>query len=290
MRELRNNNAGYGGGNDGGNEHGGHRGRERTGPVRVVLMSKPPMPGAVKTRLAKDTSAFCAARIHQAMLQTMITRLSHLAADMGKGKIELVLALTDVEGMDGKMRKWGDMVTQTAIGTKILTMARCDNPRDDEVMSVTLPEDWGLVDQGTGENWDLGKRLEHVWGMRPKQSVMFLGTDSPDVPVDYLWEAVRRLKNGREGVIGEVSDGGYWTLGMPWFEPELVRGVDWGTGSVYHQTLENAENVNVRLTSLPKWHDVDTLEDLKAMRDRMKFEREPALQQLVKKLDELAGV
>ncbi|QQE12499.1 glycosyltransferase [Planctomycetota bacterium] len=259
----------------------GSRSGERV--IRVVVMSKPPVPGFVKTRLAKETSEFYAAQVHQVMLQTCVTRVSHLAADLMRNEgivVEMVLAITGA----GELR-WEDMVTQTIVNTRLLAIPLSHNPRDQHIPTTTMGSKWQVVDQGEG---NLGDRLRHVWEMDRERGVVFLGTDSPDMPRESLREAILGLMKG-ESAIGGVDDGGYYMLASAEFCPELVTDIDWGTSSVYHQTLENAENSAIELKKLPPWHDVDTLSDLEDMRERLMDAREMPLIQLQSRLHELSG-
>ena len=250
-------------------------------PIRIILMSKLPIPNHVKTRLAADTSPFFAALAHQAMLQTCVHRFSHFAASNHHIPLRLNLALTDGDELD-----WADLVTQTPINTQILRIPPSHNPRDQHIPTTTLLSHWNVIDQGSG---NLGDRLKHVWSLAPNSPVILLATDSPDLPLAYLSQAISAIQNQSAG-IGPVSDGGYYALAAPRFLPQLLENIDWSTSSVYDQTLRNAKNASIPITTLPQWYDIDTKEDLDALYSRLEDTTDPSLTQLQNRLTEISGI
>lgn len=154
---------------------------------------------------------------------------------------------------------------------------RLDAP---DALPVALPGTIQTVDQGTG---NLEERLNHLWRGLGDGPVVFFGTDSPDLPQEHL-EAVAAALQDADAAVGPVDDGGYWCLAGVRYLPELLHGIDWGTPSVYHQTLQAARRADVRVAPLPAWHDVDTPADLAALRRRLTDATEPALQRLAQDL------
>jgi glycosyltransferase A (GT-A) superfamily protein (DUF2064 family) len=133
-----------------------------------------------------------------------------------------------------------------------------------------------LIDQGVG---DLGQRLDHVWRAIGRGAVLFLGTDSPDVPAD-LWRSGLAALRHAAVAVGPTADGGYWTLAARDWQPALLTGIDWGRDCVYHQTLSRAREAGLSLAELPPWYDVDEPADLLALRQRIRGTSDPALRQL----------
>jgi glycosyltransferase A (GT-A) superfamily protein (DUF2064 family) len=69
--------------------------------------------------------------------------------------------------------------------------------------------------------------------------------------------------------IGPARDGGYWTLAAGRRLPQVVRRIDWGSASVYDQTCQRADEAGPTRAELPRWHDVDRPEDVRALRRRL---------------------
>ncbi len=217
----------------------------------MIVMAKTPVPGRVKTRLIGRWTAAGAARVHAAMTECVLHRVR------ANCEAALVLAL------EGGASAWAGFAA--AVG-------------------ADLPSPEAVVDQGGG---DLGQRMARVWQAVGSGRVAFLGTDSPDVPVEWLRAATAELARA-EALIGPTEDGGYWTLAARAYRPGLLRGIDWGTPGVYHQTCEAARAEAVRLASLPRWMDVDEPDDLDALDRRLDRTTDRHLRRLRRRLAQAA--
>lgn len=113
---------------------------------------------------------------------------------------------------------------------------------------------------------DLGERMEAAFAAvfsMGYQAAAIIGTDSPDLPLQFIEETYGILeKHQAEAVFGPSEDGGYYLLAMRRLHSVFFTGIHWSTGRVLHQSLENAEKVGLRVVQLPHWYDVDTIEDL----------------------------
>ena len=212
-------------------------------------MAKAPAPGRVKTRLiGPDLDADAAAAIHRAMLVCVLQRIATLFG-----------------------------------GPRVLAVA---GDLDDDLQRVATG--WRIIPQ-RGD--DLGQRLDHAWLDAAPQgagsrAVIFLGTDSPDVPAASLAAIAPALRHA-DAAVGPVGDGGYWTLAAADYHPPLLARIDWGSGRVYDQTRDAADRARLRLATLPAWHDVDHPPDLEALRRRLADAHEPPLRRLRERLDSI---
>lgn len=98
---------------------------------------------------------------------------------------------------------------------------------------------------------------------------VLIGSDLPDLPGDFIKQSFEQL-GPNDSVIGPVSDGGYYLIGFAKnsFLPEAFDDINWSTDSVYENTRNILEQYNHKTVALPKWHDIDTIEDLKAFISR----------------------
>ncbi len=94
-------------------------------------------------------------------------------------------------------------------------------------------------------------------------SVVIIGSDSPDLPTDYVWEAFARLDGGADVVLGPAEDGGYYLIGLCAPQPRLLREVPMSTPTVLADTLALARELGLRVELLPPWYDVDTSAELR---------------------------
>lgn len=147
-----------------------------------------------------------------------------------------------------------------------------------------------IVDQGPG---DLGERLDRVWNLVGiDQAIAFFGMDSPDIPFEML-KRIPVILDNSDLALGATEDGGYWTLVARRYAPQVLRNIDWGSESVYHQTCQQAEDAGYSLEALPIWPDVDEPEDLMRLRNRLAESKsttpkqDAALPRLACRLDEL---
>src|SRR5262249_17765228 len=89
-------------------------------------------------------------------------------------------------------------------------------------------------------------------------SVCLVNGDSPTLPTEQLVEAVRRLHEASDRVVlGPAADGGYYLIGMKQLHGHLFEAIDWSTERVYRQTVERAGEIEVAVTALAEWYDVD---------------------------------
>lgn len=115
--------------------------------------------------------------------------------------------------------------------------------------------------QAQGEG-DLGERLHRLMqdvAHEGHYPLIFVGADSPHMPDARLQQAARELGN-HDVVIGPVEDGGYNLIGLSKPHQKLFHHIDWGTSSVYQQTLIQAGACSQHL--LDTHYDIDTPQDL----------------------------
>lgn len=114
---------------------------------------------------------------------------------------------------------------------------------------------------------NLGERLQNCFETMFKkkyQQVIAIASDSPDLPVEILQEAVSSLQTN-DVVIGPASDGGYYLIGFSHesFTPEVFVDISWSTETVLRETLERIKEKKRRVQILSEWGDIDTKKDLR---------------------------
>lgn len=98
------------------------------------------------------------------------------------------------------------------------------------------------------------------------ERVLIVGSDIPDLTNALLDEAFSSLED-RDTVIGPASDGGYYLIGFGrgGFLPEVFRNIPWGTETVFRDTVAILSGAGSRVHVLTEWEDVDTLDGLRAL-------------------------
>ena len=124
------------------------------------------------------------------------------------------------------------------------------------------------------EGFDLGERMcscfKHAFAIGFHR-VVLIGSDSPDLPDEYLRNAFSALLTN-EAVLGPAVDGGYYLIGFrdTTFTPSAFEKIHWSTPSVFAETMAKIKEVNRTVHLLPSWSDVDTVSDLRNLVTRAK--------------------
>ena len=62
-------------------------------------------------------------------------------------------------------------------------------------------------------------------------------------------------------VLGPTFDGGYYLLGMNGYYPSLFDNINWSTETVFLETVNNTEQLQLTYAILPTLNDIDTESD-----------------------------
>jgi len=213
----------------------------------LVLFTKPPRPGRVKTRLIGRLSAAQAAALHAAFLADVLARLRRGAFDL-----RLAWALAPGEAIPSPAE-----------------LARAQ--------PTTPPADWQRLLAGIAHQrqvgGDLGARLHHGLAAagRRYRYVAAAGSDHPELPAARVDGAFARLEAAAEVVVGPAADGGYYLIGArrEALDPRLFAGVPWSSGAVLRTTLANAASLGLEVARLELGHDVDEPADLERLAARL---------------------
>ncbi len=127
---------------------------------------------------------------------------------------------------------------------------------------------WSLHAQAEG---DLGARM-HDFFCRGFQSgaekVLLIGSDSPSLPTRLVKQAMGALDD-RPVVLGPSEDGGYYLVGARQKTPPIFDDIDWGGAEVFRQTAAQLDLARIHFTTLPRWFDVDRVDDLKRLQTEL---------------------
>lgn len=208
---------------------------------RLVLYTKPSVPGRVKTRLVGGLTPAEASEVHRAFLEDVGERLEAAAR---RGDFELWSAWALEPGED-LPRGPGRAVPQEGDGL---------GERLFRGLSRAATADGGAV------------------------AVAALGSDHPTVRDRVVREAFARVEAGADAVLGPSADGGYYLIALA---PHAVRrevfsGIDWSTERVLAQTLDRLRTLGLTVELLEEGRDVDTPEDLRRLARELAADPETA--------------
>ena len=192
----------------------------------VLVFAKPVRPGHVKTRLRGLLTAQEAAEVHLACVKDTAAMVASV----------------------GGYRKW------------LLAAGQFDSARN-LARQAQLSSRWRL---GVQADRDLGERLACAFRSHFRagvRKVVVVGTDTPWMDPQRIVRAFQLL-DATDVVIGPTDDGGYYLIGARRPVPEMFRGIRWGTGEVFEQTVAALRKANASYRLLPRDFDLDRPEDL----------------------------
>ena len=196
----------------------------------VLFFVKYPVSGRVKTRLAEQIGQDAAADLYRNFVADILTTLKSLDVSLR--------IVFDPPGSKEQFQRW-------------------------------LGKECSYIPQ-LGQN--LGQRMKNAFLQVFREDfkrVVVIGSDSPDLPAEYLDLAFGVLDTN-DVVIGPSSDGGYYLMGFTrnTFLPEAFERISWSSNKVFKQTIDILQQYKQSLYLLPQWHDIDTLVDLKSFLQR----------------------
>ncbi len=151
-----------------------------------------------------------------------------------------------------------------------------DPPEEEDAFRCWLGDKLLYLPQPSG---DLGERLGYIMDHQLKRysRVIAVGSDSPDLPIDYISQAITWLAQN-DCVIGSTNDGGYYLVGLSTPAHDIFDNIPWSTENVTQTTINITENLGLSVKLLPPWYDVDNTDDLA----RLVKSSMPEIKQLVK--------
>lgn len=192
--------------------------------MRVLVFTKYPQPGMVKTRLARTVGPQLAASLQEAFIHDELHMLAELGASVTLC-CDPFRPLADYERLFGPNLRY--MAQQGAdLGERML-----------HALHAALRESDGAV---------------------------LIGSDLPDLPASHLTEAFAALKSTQVCLGPATDGGFYLLGLREPLPPGIFEGVNWSSELVLNRTLDNCRAKGLTHHLLPPWPDVDTAHDLAA--------------------------
>ena len=190
---------------------------------RLLLFTKAPEPGKVKTRLATFLGRNAAANVYEKLLHDCL-------------EMSVSAALCPVE-----------ICCSPSTGHDFFQQCRG---------RYHTP-----LQQQTGG--DIGQRMSCaiLSALHRAEHVVLIGADCPALTTDDLDSAFHALQQGTDVVLGPAADGGYYLIGMSTHHPGLFENIPWSTPNVLGATETLLRNQGLSWHLLPVRRDVDTAED-----------------------------
>lgn len=124
---------------------------------------------------------------------------------------------------------------------------------------------WNGFEKRLQQGNDLGERMKNAFAELFEmgfKNICIIGSDCYELSNNTLMYAFEIL-NSTDAVIGPVTDGGYYVLGMNKPVTDFFSGKEWSTNTVFINTLKDAARLNLLIHQLPMLNDIDTENDLR---------------------------
>lgn len=190
---------------------------------RLIVFTRYPHPGKVKTRLIPSLGAYGAARLQREMTRAILRSASTLAPDIG---LEVHFDQGDESGM------------QHLYGSDLTLRRQTDGDLGQRMRHAFE----SAFAEGAGR-------------------VVLIGSDCPLITPAILCQAFDRLAS-YACVLGPAADGGYYLIGLTRPEAALFEELAWGTPSVLAQTLSRAQGAGLATSIMQTLPDIDRPEDV----------------------------
>ena len=192
----------------------------------IICFTRVPRPGTTKTRLMGLLSGDQCAQLHWAFLRDLAKVYEHLDADL------FVWHTPDPA--------WEQL-------KEVFPMAKGFQPQN-----------------GAGLGEKMNHALNEVLALG-YDAVVLTGADLPAMTATHLQSGFDALEKA-DVTLGPTADGGYYLVGVKAPAPCLFENQTYGSGSVFDRTAAAAEKAGHTLAPALPCDDVDTPEDLRALR------------------------
>ena len=198
----------------------------------VILFLKSPEKGVVKTRLAKALGEDLTLELYQCFIADILKTGKKIAAD-------IFIIYSAINGVNGE--------------------------------GFYLDNEYPCLPQ---KGVDLGIRMYNAFQAVSAQGykkIVLIGSDTPDLPAAYIDEAFFRLDK-YDVVLGPSDDGGYYLIALrqDTINDAIFNDLPWSTSQVFSKTMKIVGQRGMAHYTLPKWDDIDEIDDLRRFYDHHK--------------------
>mmetsp|Transcript_38544 Transcript_38544/g.120677 ORF Transcript_38544/g.120677 Transcript_38544/m.120677 type:complete len:294 (-) Transcript_38544:1370-2251(-) len=221
----------------------------------LLLVTKFPVPGSSKTRLARGVGADAAASVAREMLRDLLHRL---ALDERLAAVHLILYFAPAE-RERDMRALIETLGETVQRRWDLVPMR--PPEEEPAEQKTKTERLRSSDLGSL----LANGLLQARERCGREPTLFIGMDTPHLDGGWLADALSDSRDEGCAVIHPSTDGGYVCLALPPSAPSIVfHNVRWSCEETFETQVAaiRAQGVDVSIGEAET--DIDDEDDLRA--------------------------
>ncbi len=194
---------------------------------RIIIFSKAPLEGEVKTRMIPELGAKGAAQLHRRLLESTV----EMACSSNLAEVELHCA------PDSRHAFFRQLQNRYPVRLR------------------------------TQQGKDLGERMFQAiyQSLQSRQRVVLIGTDCPPLNRLHLQTALGSLSHDSPLSIAPAQDGGYVLIAASAIHPRVFQGINWGSEQVYAQTCQAINQLGWQHNRLDTLWDLDRPQDLQKL-------------------------
>ena len=200
----------------------------------LITFVKAPVKGTVKTRLQKDISQERTLKIYKSFIKKILSECISL------------------QGVD-----------------RYLGCA----PSDEHAYLQKVSKEYRLPTFNQRGN-TLGLKIVNAFRDYFKQGysrIVLIGSDSPTMPKEFIEQAFHALQS-KDFVVGPCCDGGIYLIGAKnMINSKVFNNIPWDTSDVLNLVIEKLYRLDISFSLLPFWYDVDNIDDLRFLRNHLKY-------------------
>ena len=175
------------------------------------------------------------------------------------GRVKTRLAATI--GNEDALRVYRELCLHTKQITERLDVSKMVFYSDAVETNDIWPE---IYEKELQTGTDLGARMHNAFSAAFNSgysSICIIGTDCYELTSTIVEDAFSALRNA-DAVIGPAVDGGYYLLGMRRLCPNVFKGKQWSTETVFVDTVNDLISEGASYMELPRLRDVDVEADI----------------------------
>ncbi|MFQ5661346.1 MAG: TIGR04282 family arsenosugar biosynthesis glycosyltransferase [Gammaproteobacteria bacterium] len=190
----------------------------------LMVFTKAPVPGKVKTRLIPSIGEAAAADLYK----SLILRTLRTACSSNMGSIQL----------------W------------------CHDNLDHPFVLKCCKDFPVELHSQQGSN--LGERMYHAIkeALGHAGYALVIGCDCPELSLSDIHTACRKLRGEHDVVLGPCEDGGYYLIGAKSVDEGIFNGIEWGSATVLSDTRQRMQALGMNWCELREHWDLDCPADL----------------------------
>ena len=194
----------------------------------ILLFLKAPVPGTVKTRIARTLGDKKATAIYRALVERQLANVPR------SWPVEIHFSPA---GSGDEMRGW-------------------------------LGNQFHYEPQSSGDLGERLLCGIHSAFDRGATATFAIGGDCPNLQVSHFLQARELLTEGNDVVFGPAVDGGYYLIAAKQPFPVLFRSIAWSTSTVLEKSLQAAHSANLSTALLSVENDIDEAADWERIQDQ----------------------